>query len=217
MKSLTPKQEAFCLAYLQSGNAEIASAAAGLTFSESLSGSWYTYLLIDPRDQVIFYVGKGKGKRIRDHVLQVRNRQRDNYAKRARILDIQHQGLAVREAVFSSFNSESEAFRCERTLISTLKESGLTNISPGIIDEETRGIMRAKYLLDVMRPPAPEVAEQQVDISSLMELSQDAISVLLECTRIEIERRQWADWVRSRLQEIADGVVRSVDEVVVTC
>ena len=60
---------------------------------------FYVYLLIDPRDGVVFYVGKATENRCFAHLAEARKTQADvvgDYAKLARIREIESAGATVR-------------------------------------------------------------------------------------------------------------------------
>ena len=60
---------------------------------------FYVYLLIDPRDDDVFYVGKGTWNRCFAHIFEAHETQADtigDYAKLARIREIESAGTAVR-------------------------------------------------------------------------------------------------------------------------
>ena len=112
---------------------------------------FYVYALIDPRDGCIFYVGKGKRKRILHHAGQVvipeafkdyddsevnSNGDQSRTEKELQIAEIKMAGLPVIERVLARFNTEDEAFAVESVLIHWVygrKQEGgaLTNIQAG--------------------------------------------------------------------------------------
>ena len=91
----------------------------------------YVYALIDPRDSAVFYIGKGKGRRMFDHEREAARGEKyvTNPEKRARIDAILSAGLRVSHQVVAQFGSEADAFNAERELIASLP--GLTNRSRG--------------------------------------------------------------------------------------
>lgn len=92
----------------------------------------YTYLLIDPADNSVFYVGKGSGDRINDHSREVsRGCLKDNPRKFARIAEIHKGGQQVIARIFSRHSSSDEAYQSESLLIAALSGTGLTNILQG--------------------------------------------------------------------------------------
>lgn len=95
-----------------------------------MSGSYYVYHLVDPRDDRVFYVGKGKGNRLKTHVSRVRNGKWDNELKCQAIASILEDGLDVIERMVASELDEAEAFRIEREHIALHRETA-TNITNG--------------------------------------------------------------------------------------
>lgn len=147
---MTPKQEAFCLAYVETGNASEAYRRSDLTPRKSAPG-YYTYFLIDPHDDVIFYVGKGIRKRLSQHVAAVKAGRVDNPAKCQRIADILASGESVVEAIFSVHERPDAALMVERSCIERFRPS-LTNIASGTVSERERAAMMARLALARMIP-----------------------------------------------------------------
>ena len=94
-------------------------------------GKCYVYFLIDPRDKSVFYVGKGKGKRVKDHVKNAKNGRVDNALKHRRIMQITDAGSPVIEQVFFRTDNEAQSLFVEKFFIKELKNYGLTNIVNG--------------------------------------------------------------------------------------
>lgn len=89
-------------------------------------GPFYVYVLVDPRNEQVFYVGKGTGDRLLSHgrdaaltEAPIRGRKRD------RILEIQSGGIEPRIDVVRHGLSEEAALLVEAALIDSLPE--LTN------------------------------------------------------------------------------------------
>ena len=146
--NLTPKQEAFVQAYLTTGNASEAYRVAGI--AQSGAGRFYTYFLIDPRDQQIFYVGKGKGNRLHQHVVNVNAGRFDNPAKCKRILDITESGHTVIERHFSWHDNGMDALIAERVMIERFPN--LTNAVRGVVPFIERELMKIEYFLKWVIP-----------------------------------------------------------------
>ncbi len=88
---------------------------------------YYVYELIDPRDSSIFYVGKGKDKRMYSHVSRVKhgkipNRNKHLYNKIKQILDI---GCDVIYKQIFFTDDNDEAFKIETKRI---EEVGIKNL-----------------------------------------------------------------------------------------
>ena len=93
--------------------------------SDSLA--FYVYLLIDPRDGKVFYVGKGKGGRCLDH-----SAKDDGVAKASKIAEIESAGLTPQvDIIRHGLENEAEAFLVESAVIDAFGLGNLTNIAPG--------------------------------------------------------------------------------------
>lgn len=91
---------------------------------------YYVYLLIDPRSDRIFYVGKGLGGRCFSHVQEARTTTRDSkgdYEKLTTIRRIEESGHDVRIDILRHGLTEREAFHLEAATMDLLGFSDLTN------------------------------------------------------------------------------------------
>lgn len=82
---------------------------------------YYVYLLIDPKTDEPFYVGKGKGNRVFDHVackLEDGVELNDKYEEIQRILD---EGNQVKHLIVRHGLTEKNSFEIESALIDTFK------------------------------------------------------------------------------------------------
>lgn len=111
----------------------------------------YVYALVDPRDSAVFYVGKGKGRRMFEHEREARRGDKyvTNPEKRARIDAILSAGLRVTHQVVAQFGSEEAAFNAERELIASLP--GLTNRSRGRKGASSRELSPETNLVSAMQ------------------------------------------------------------------
>ena len=92
---------------------------------------FYVYHLFDPRDGVVFYVGKGTGARAWRHEANVRRGVVDNVFKCEKILEIASAGYGVGVRIVSDGLNEANALRLERREIFRIGCDSLTNISGG--------------------------------------------------------------------------------------
>lgn len=96
----------------------------------------YVYALVDPRDDKIFYIGKGKGDRVFDHIAAAIS-DPDDTKKLSTIREIIAEGSEVRHYIIRHNLTEHEANIVESTLIDLLTypdfntERVLTNIASG--------------------------------------------------------------------------------------
>jgi uncharacterized protein len=88
---------------------------------------FYVYAYIDPRDEAVFYIGKGVSSRAIDHLLYQNDSQKVN-----RINDIRTAGLEPRiDIVAHQLRDDLESSRVEAALIELLGINRLTNIVKG--------------------------------------------------------------------------------------
>lgn len=89
----------------------------------------YVYILVDPRDERIFYVGKGTGNRVFEH-----EQGTGSSPKNITISEIQSLGLTVKKYIVHSGLKESEAFAAETALNNLLRylNFNITNLQTAI-------------------------------------------------------------------------------------
>lgn len=104
-------------------------------FSENI---YYVYLLIDPRVNQPFYVGKGKGDRVKQHYYNWTVNKRHNVHKLNIINKLKMQGFVpTYELAATGFKTSKDAGEYEKHLISLWgrewydKDGILTNVAPG--------------------------------------------------------------------------------------
>ena len=90
----------------------------------------YVYFLRDPRDDEVFYVGKGRGNRIFQHA-EGKLESPTLSDKLDRIRAIQDSGESVNLWILRHGLSEEEAFEVEASLIDFIGLSNLTNVQGG--------------------------------------------------------------------------------------
>lgn len=91
---------------------------------------FYVYLLIDPRTDRAFYVGKGTGSRCFGHIEEARNTTRDSvgdYPKLQAIREIEEAGHLVRIEILRHGLDEPTAFHVEAAAIDLLGVDDLHN------------------------------------------------------------------------------------------
>lgn len=88
---------------------------------------WYVYAYIDPRDESVFYIGKGVGARATDHLAD-----KTESAKVARVRDIRAVGCEPRIDILAyQLRDDLESSRVEAALIECLGINQLTNLVRG--------------------------------------------------------------------------------------
>lgn len=86
---------------------------------ESLNGL-YVYALIDPRNEKVFYIGKGTGNRVFSHEIESGKSRESEKKKIQQIREIENSGHSVKRLIVNWGLSENEAFVAEATLINLL-------------------------------------------------------------------------------------------------
>lgn len=97
-------------------------------------GNFYVYGLIDPRNNQLFYIGKGKDNRVFEHEKESINSIDSDKLKLKTILEIKNAGLEVKKIIINSNLTEQEAFVVEASLINAfnyISDTRLTNIVSG--------------------------------------------------------------------------------------
>lgn len=92
----------------------------------------YVYLLIDPRDNKIFYVGKGIKKRAKSHLKEKDSEKEKNL----KIKEIEDSGNEVKIDLLSKGLSNSEALKIEAAAIDLIGIENLTNKQRGYHSKE---------------------------------------------------------------------------------
>lgn len=98
---------------------------------------YYVYCLVDPRNQKIFYIGKGVGNRVFAHACDALDEEYSSTNKIDKIREIIKSGNTVKHYIIRHKLSEEDAFTVESVLIDLLTyqafntDSLLTNIVAG--------------------------------------------------------------------------------------
>lgn len=91
---------------------------------------YYVYFLRDPRSQQVFYVGKGKGNRLFDHVACALDEPQES-DKLSLIRDIHAAGREVEHFVLRHGMDEGTAFEVEAAVIDFVGLNALANVQGG--------------------------------------------------------------------------------------
>ena len=112
-----------------------AARVSGAVLTEpNCATGFYVYLLIDPRDDFPFYVGKGCKDRAKQHEKDWQRGFVQIVQKHQKIGEIRSVGLRVKAVCFISGLSEPDALHTERWLIGEIGFSRLSNIVNGTSD-----------------------------------------------------------------------------------
>ena len=128
---------------------------------------FYVYRLIDPRNGETFYIGKGRGNRIYNHVKEALSASCESSIKQERILDIYNEGLEPIYIVHRHGLSEEIAYEVEGALIDAY--TGLTNDQGGHNNSE-RGVMSLHQVIttyDLPEMPKPTTDVILINVNQL--------------------------------------------------
>lgn len=131
-RELTPKQEAFARHYVETGNALLAAAAAGVTISTvAPKEGAYVYLLLCPEMRRLLYVGKGRGRRMHHHLRDVRSGRVSGTKKHKGLAEYVRRGKQPVAVVFEAGLDDGRALELEKNLIRRFGLKRLLNSGAG--------------------------------------------------------------------------------------
>ncbi len=126
---------------------------------------YYVYMLIDPRTKEVFYIGKGKGNRVFDHLDYALDNEDAESAKYDKIREIVASANQVEHIIVRHGLSENEAFLIEASLIDAAEFCGirLTNLVAG--HKHLEGLMSAGEII------------QRYNAEPLQEMGEDCVLI----------------------------------------
>ena len=141
---------------------------------------YYVYRLIDPRDNEVFYIGKGEGNRVLDHVqgtLKVKQLSLMS-EKEDQIFGIKNAGLEVQYDIIKHGLTEEQALLIESVLIDYVGHQALKNKVRGHHANET-GLMSLQEVINKYAAPQIKIEHRclLININKLykLEMSDDEV------------------------------------------
>lgn len=172
---------------------------------------YYVYLLLDPKDNQVFYVGKGIGNRIFAHI-NAALKDGTLSDKLDKIRGIRANGLEVKHVVHRHGLTEKEAFEVEAALIDFIGSSGLANQVQGY-NSDDRGQMTVAEVISKYQAPIAEITEPVILITVNRLYRRGMSPEML----YEITRGKWVIGTRRNKAKYAfavyKGVIREVYEI----
>lgn len=188
---------------------------------------YYVYALVDPRDGKIFYIGKGMGNRVFQHLKTALEDDNEDTLKIKTIKEILASGNSVRYYIIRyGLKDPAEAYRIESTLIDFLTypafnlEKVLTNIASGH-HQWDEGIKSAEEINALYNCPPIEIRDGDYLLLVSLNKSYDqakAEGVYQRTDIYECTRKYWLIGKNkpahiTHVVGVYRGVVRSVIKV----
>lgn len=172
---------------------------------------YYVYILIDPKTNKVFYVGKGTGNRIFAHINGAISSPLES-DKLDKIRSIHAKGLQVKYSIIRHGLTEKEAFEVEASLIDFIGLAGLTNIKGGH-HSDYRGRMGIREAISQYNAPKIRIIEPVilVTVNRLFrrEMNDDELYEITRGNWVVGERRNKAKFAFC----VCNGIVRQVYEI----
>ena len=151
--ALTQKQEAFALAYVETGNAAEAYRRAydvDVECSPKRPYGFYVYAIVDVADWNICYVGKGKGGRMHQHLRAHRAGRFETRKKHDGLNRLISGGAILSPFCIEDGLSDRDALSFERMLIRAIGHDKLLNSMYGVTTANERAIAKADALISAL-------------------------------------------------------------------
>ena len=171
----------------------------------------YVYRLIDPRNGMTFYVGRGRGNRVFSHAagIEKATESEDKDALKLKtIRAIQNAGFEVQHVIHRHGMDESAAKEVEAALIDAFP--GLTNIQGGY--EGDRGIMHAEEVIRTYEAPEAEFRHNVVLINVNRSSENEGIyDAVRYAWKISPEKARKFDYVLAVRKGLIIGAFRAIE------
>ena len=143
--------------------------------------NYYVYRLIDPRNGITFYVGKGRGNRVFQHASgeQPHGDEDKVDLKIERIWQIKNSGLEVQHIIHRHGLDENIALEVECALIDAYP--GLTNLISGAGSD--RGVMHADEVIRLYDMPEAVIRHNVIFINVNLSLDELPLRPLSDAVR----------------------------------
>ena len=183
-----------------------------MSFSETVSDAlkFYVYRLIDPRNNTTFYVGKGKGNRVFQHVEAAEKDNVSESQKNSRIQQILDADLTPSIIIHRHGLEESTAFEVEGALIDAYPY--LVNDQSGHHNEErgTKTLREIKEQYELPELPKPDFKAIIINVNNI-ENRLDRESIYHQVRGhwvLNPKNAQKAEYVIAAYKQVAIGIFK---------
>ena len=166
-------------------------------FPQEVAGKlgYYVYRLVDPRNGETFYVGKGQGNRIFDHIKgKLLEKEFDNLSAKMQIIHgIHNAGLEVIHIIHLHKLTETEADKVEAALIDAYY--GLSNLQKGMGSRDY-GPMNSQEIINLYAAPEAVIIHKVILITINRTASElEYYNATRAAWKLKIERAQRTEYV----------------------
>lgn len=110
------------------------------------NGDYYVYGLVDPRNDKIFYIGKGTGNRVFQHVAETKKNPKSEKEKLQTIKNIENDGYQVKHIIINFGLTEKEALASEASLINLMEYSSADSLKNIVAGHHSVGCLSAEEI-----------------------------------------------------------------------
>lgn len=165
---LTPKQEAFVLAYHEDRDASAAAKDAGIELSLTPPKSdAYVYLLLCPAMKRIIYVGKGRRQRMHAHMKEARTGKLIGMRKHRAIREYTIQGLNPVAVVFQDGLTDDKALALEKAVVFAIGPRIVANTMACTGNKYQRALQQNLDMVREVKPFCQFMREHDFDIKKM--------------------------------------------------
>ena len=170
----------------------------------------YVYRLIDPRNGETFYVGKGRGNRVFQHItaeLKLDDDEDEISAKLTRIREIRRANLDILHVIHRHAIPDEAVFEVEAAVMDCFP--GLTNIQGGVRSGEN-GPMHSSEIIDRFELPelSPKTGHKLIliNINRVGESDRNIYSQVRFAWRIDEAKAKTANYILAMERGVCIGV-----------
>jgi hypothetical protein len=169
---------------------------------------YYVYRLVDPRSNEIFYIGKGEGNRILDHVngaSKITNKSLMSN-KQSQILEINNAGLQVKYEIVRHGLTEEQALLIESVLIDFIGQEKLKNEVRGHYSNEN-GLMSLQEIINKYAAPKINIKHRCILININKKFK-------LDMSEEEIYKATKQSWIIGKKREQVEVVLATYKGII---